>query len=117
MIKPVKIILLDEAKEEFERLNKIAGWQKEKGIENSEEIRLINSIKSKIELLKRNPFFGDNFPKRLIPKNYDVPNLWRIELSNFWRMIYTIRGDNIEIICFVLNITDHKKYNKIFGYK
>ena len=46
MIKPARVIFLDEAKEEFERLNKIAGWQKEKGIENSDEIRLLNSIKS-----------------------------------------------------------------------
>ena len=60
---------------------------------------------------------GNNIPKKLIPKTYDVPNLWRIELSNFWRMLYTIKGDRIEIICFILNIVDHKKYNKIFGYR
>jgi len=117
MIKPARVIFLDEAKEEFERLNKIEGWQKEKGIKNSDEIRLLNSIKFKIELLKKNPFYGDNIPKRLIPKNYNVPNLWRVELANFWRMLYTTKGDQIEIICFVLNIVDHKKYNKIFGYK
>lgn len=113
----IRVILLDEAKEEFERLNKIAGWQKEKGMENSEEIRLLNSIKSKIELIKKNPFYGDNIPKRLIPKSYNVQNLWRIELSHFWRMLYTIKGDQIEIICFVLDILNHKKYNKKFGYK
>ena len=116
-MKSVRIILLDESREEFERLNKIAGWQKEKGIENSDEIRLLNSIKSKIELLKKNPFYGNNIQKRLIPKKYNVPNLWRTELSNFWRMLYTIRGDEIDIICFILDIVDHKKYNKRFGYK
>lgn len=115
--KTIRLILLGEAKEEFERLNGIAGWQRAKGIENSEEIGLLNSIKNKIELLKKNPFYGDNIPKRLIPKEYDVPNLWRVELSSFWRMLYTIRGDQLEIICFVLEILNHKDYNKRFGYK
>ena len=43
-------------------------------------------------------------PKNLIPKDYDVQNLWRVELSGYWRMLYTIKGDQIEIICFVLDI-------------
>ena len=115
--KTVRVILLDEAKEEFERLNGIAGGQRAKGVENSEEIGLLNSIKNKIELLKKNPFYGDNISKKLIPREYDVPNLWRVELSSFWRMLYTIRGDQLEIICFILEILNHKDYNKRFGYK
>ncbi len=115
--KLIRVILLDEAKDEFGKLNKIAGWQNAKGIDNSEEMQLLNSIKAKIELLKKNPFYGDNIPKRLIPKNYDVQNLWRLELSHFWRALYTIKGDQIEIICFILNIMNHKDYDKKFGYK
>ncbi len=113
----IRVILIGQAKEEFERLNKLVGQQKSSGRESSEEITLLNSIKNKINLIKENPFYGDNIPKRLIPKEYDVPNLWRVELANFWRMLYTIRGDRIEIICFILNILDHKKYSKRFGYK
>ena len=116
MNKPVRIILFDEAKSGFEKLNKIAGEQQAKGRTSSDEISLLNSIKNKKELIKKNPFYGDNIPKKLIPRQYPVQNLWRVELSHFWRMLYTIRGDTIEIICFVLDILDHKKYNKIFGY-
>ena len=56
--------------------------------------------------------------KRLIPKEYGVKNLFRVELPNFWRMIYALRTEEnqIEIIAFVLDIFDHKKYNKRFGY-
>ena len=115
-MKPIMVILLDEAKEEFEKLNSIAGEQICRGRKNSDEIRLLNSIKQKIEILKKNPFYGDNIPKNLIPARYNVPNLWRVELSNFWRMLYSIRGDQIEIICFILNILNHKEYNKLFGY-
>ena len=46
-----------------------------------------------------------------------IKNLYRIELSNYWRMLYTIEGTKIEILVFVLKIVDHKKYNKLFGYK
>ena len=80
-------------------------------------MQLLRSIKQKVDFIRANPFYGDNVPKKLIPKDYNVQNLWRVELTNFWRMLYTIKGDQIEIICFVLDILDHKRYDKIFGYK
>jgi Txe/YoeB family toxin of Txe-Axe toxin-antitoxin module len=87
----------------------------------SEEIQLLNSIKQKVEFIKENPFYGDNIPKKLIPEEYvikyNAKNLWRVELSQFWRMLYTIKGDEIEVICFVLDIMDHVQYNKKLGYK
>jgi len=55
--KPVRVILLDEAKEAFARLNQIAGIQLQKGKTSSEEMQLIKSIKNKIELIKQNPFY------------------------------------------------------------
>ena len=117
MNKPVRTILIDEAKEEYEKLNEIIGQQIKEGKENTFEIQLMRSIKQKVNVIKANPFYGDNIPKRQIPKNYNVQNLWRVELVNFWRMLYTIKGDQIEIICFVLDIINHKEYNKKFGYK
>lgn len=117
MNKQVRVILLDEAEKEYKRLNEIVGQQLRDGKENSEEIQLLKSIKQKIEFIKANPFYGDNIPKKLIPKEYHAQNLWRIELSQFWRMLYTIKGDQIEVFCFILEIVDHKRYNKIFGYK
>ncbi|MBU2589173.1 MAG: hypothetical protein KKB39_00240 [Nanoarchaeota archaeon] len=117
MNKPVRIIMLDEAEDAYKKLNELVGTQLMKEKKTSEEIKLLKSIKQKINFLKLNPFYGDNIPKNLIPKEYDVQNLWRVELVNFWRMLYTIRGDQIEIICFVLDILNHKDYNKKFGYK
>lgn len=115
--KPVRVVIVGEAKDAFVKLNEIAGRQIKSGTKNSNDITLLNSIRKKISLIKENPFYGDNIRKNLIPKNLNVPNLWRVELSNFWRMLYTIRGDEIEIVCFVLVILPHKKYNKMFGYK
>jgi hypothetical protein len=43
--------------------------------------------------------------------------VYRVELSNFYRALYTIKGNEVEIIVFLLTIKDHKKYNKLMGYK
>lgn len=118
MNKPVRVILLDDANIEYKRLNEIVGKQRLEGKENTEEMQLLRSIKQKRDLIKANPFYGDNIEKKKIPKiHYDVQNLWRVELTGYWRMLYTIKGDKVQIICFVLDIIDHKKYNKIFKYK
>ena len=117
MKKQVRVILIGEADEAYKKLNEIVGKQKAEGKENSEEMQLLKSIKQKIEFIKMNPFYGNNIPKKLIPAEYNVQNLWRVELSNFWRMLYTIKGDQIEIICFILDIIDHPTYDKKFGYK
>ena len=117
MNKIVRVILLDEADEEYRRLNEVVGQQIKNGKENTQEMQLLKAIKQKRNFIKANPFQGDNIGKKKIPESYNVNNLWRVELTGFWRMLYTIKGDQIEIICFVLDILDHKIYNKKFNYK
>ena len=100
------------------RSYEIVGHQIKEGKEYTDEMQLLRSIKQKFEFIKANPFYGDNIPKRIIAKSdYDVQNLWRVELSKFWRMLYTIKGDQVEIVCFVLDIIGHDKYNKKLKYK
>ena len=119
--KEVIVKLSEDANEVYEELNKFVGEEKLKGIENSFHQTLLRSIQRVRELLKNNPFAGDQVPKRLIPNKYilkyDVDNLWRIELSDRWRLVYTITGDKVEIITFVLDIFNHKDYDRVFGYK
>jgi len=98
-------------------LNKIVGEEKNKGIKNSENQQLLKSIETKVELLKQNPQYGIQIKRNLIPKKFPVDNLWKVNLTGYWRMLYTLKGTQLEVICFVLEILDHKKYNKIFGYK
>ncbi len=84
---------------------------------------ILNAINKKIELIKLNYHFGNPIAKNLIPKEYKekygITNLFRVELPNFWRMLYSlIDGETkIEIIAFVLDLINHKNYNKKFGYK
>lgn len=51
-----------------------------------------------------------------MPKQYNVANLWRVELAHFWRMLYTIKGNDQEVVCFVVDILSHKEYDRVFGY-
>ncbi len=82
---------------------------------------MLRSLQRALELLKTNPFIGIQIKKGMIPRKYlekyDVNNLWKFDISGFWRLIYTVRGSELEIISFILDIVDHKTYNKIFGYR
>lgn len=84
--KEIIVKLSEEANEVFEELNKITGAEKQKGIESSFHQTLLRSILRARDLLKQNPFAGDQVPKRQIPnkyiKKYDAENVWRIELAN-----------------------------------
>ena len=119
--KPVKVVLVGNAKEEFEALITTVGDEVIRGITHSDHQTLLNSVKQKIEFLKENPEYGIHIPKDRIPKEYlfryEVNNLWKVNLSGAWRMLYTIKGSEIEILSVILDILDHKKYEKKFGYR
>ena len=117
MKKVVRVILIDNAEIVYKTLNDIIKNQLIENKQNTIEMKLLKSINKKIDLIKNNPFYGDNIQKNLIPKKYFQTNMWRVELFNFWRMLYTIEGSKIEILVFVLKIMNHKDYDKLFGYK
>jgi hypothetical protein len=121
MNKPVRVVLLGDADKAFKRLNEIVGKQIKLGRESTEEMQLIRSIKQKIEFIKTNPFYGNPIAKNLMPDEYKTKyqaiNLFRAELSQFWRMIYTLKGNEIEVVAFVLDIIDHPTYDDKFGYR
>ncbi|MBI4361256.1 hypothetical protein HY572_05795 [Candidatus Micrarchaeota archaeon] len=116
MNKAVRVILSPEAEDVYRYLNERAPSSK---LERS----ILNAVNKKVELIKANIHYGDPISKEKIPKEYvqryDVKNLFRVELPQFWRMLYTLKaGDSeIEIISFVLNIEPHPAYDKRFGYK
>jgi len=38
--------------------------------------------------------------------------LWKIDLPEGWRMVYSLTNEGIEIIAFVLVLGDHKEYER-----
>ena len=115
-MKRVRVILSPEAEEVYNYLNKEAPNSKN-------ENTILNAFTKKKELIKANPHYGDPISKKQIPKEYTkkygITNLFRVELPNYWRMLYTLTNNDtqIEIIAFILDIIDHKEYDKKFGYK
>lgn len=119
--KEVNVVLSVNATEQYNELNKIVGEELQRGVTSSVHQSILRSIERVKGWLKDNPFVGDQVKKGQIPNCYiddfGVGNLWRIDLSNYWRLIYTIQSEEVAIIDFVLDIIDHKEYDKIFGYK
>ena len=109
--KEVRVLLKGEAKEAYLELKKRT---------DKEAASILNSIERVKEILKDNPQYGNPIRKELIPKflkSEGIQNLYRVELSNFWRMLYTLEGDEVRIFLFVLKIINHSHYDKLFGYK
>ena len=71
--------------------------------------------------LKVNPRVGTKIPSKLWPReyvqNYRIDNLWKYDLPNAWRLMYTIVKDEIRIVSVLLEWLDHKNYEKRFGYR
>ena len=87
----------------------------------SEESPLKKSIKKAISKLKENVFCGEKIKKKLIPKEYikryNIDNLFWYKLSKDWRLVYSVAGNNIEVIAIIIEyFTSHKSYERRFKY-
>lgn len=114
-MKRVSVRLTPEANEAYEYLIRMAQNSKQ-------EETILNAFHQKVEFIKSDVHYGDPIAKKLIPSEYKtkygIKNLFRVELPIFWRMLYTITANpGIETIVIVIDIVNHKKYDKIFGYK
>ena len=49
-------------------------------------------------------------------EKYGITNLWKLNVSKDWRIIYTIQGNEIEVISIILESLSHKEYERKFGY-
>jgi Txe/YoeB family toxin of Txe-Axe toxin-antitoxin module len=85
-----------------------------------EDKKLYEYISRAIEDLKKDPTSGVKIPKNVWPKEYiqkfEITNLWKYDLPNAWRLIYTIKTDDIQILNVILEWFDHKNYEKKFKY-
>lgn len=108
---PSTVRFIDKkTREAFYKLEK--GDDSEKGL-----FKLINQA---MDNLEENTFCGIQIPKKLIPKEYvqkyGITNLWKYDLPKGWRLIYSIRGEEIVIITLILEWLDHKEYERRFRY-
>lgn len=68
--------------------------------------------------LRTEPFLGDRIQRKLIPKRFrDPPNLFRLELPEGWRALYTVasaptKGSQVRILW----TGGHTAYDRLFGH-
>lgn len=83
--------------------------------------QLLKAIEREKDNLLIDMHRGIQIPKGQIPKEYvgeyGVSNLWKINLPDYWRMIYTIVGNEFEIISVLLEFMNHDEYNRKLGYR
>ena len=107
---PSKIKFVDE------RLSKSFNKLKE----NKEQKILYSSLISAFNEIEKNAFIGIQIPKKLIPKDYtkkyNIHNLWKYNLPNAWRLLYSVENQEIIVVSIVLEWLPHKEYEKRFSY-
>ena len=85
-----------------------------------EDKQLYTFIERAIDDLKKNPACGTKIPRKLWPKDYikeyQITNLWKYDLPNAWRLIYTILEDKVMILNVILEWFSHKDYERKFRY-
>ena len=86
-----------------------------------EEKRLLGWLEEARAALMADPFVGVRVERKLWPKiyfkKYEINNLWKYDLQDGWRLIYTVRGNEVEIMSVILEWLSHKQYERRFGYK
>lgn len=82
--------------------------------------QLKKQIDTAMDLLKSKPDAGNSIERNRWPSKYihehDITNLFRYQLPDGYRLIYTIMSQGNEIICVLLEVFNHKEYEQRFGY-
>jgi Txe/YoeB family toxin of Txe-Axe toxin-antitoxin module len=111
MILPSKIQFTnDGVKKAFERLREGKGNEK----------KIYEWLIRAFEDIEKNAFCGIQIPKKLIPleyiKKFNIKNVWKYNLPDAWRLLYSVENDQLIVISIVLEWLDHKSYERRFGY-
>ena len=111
VVKMTKIVFADEkVKEAFNKLKN-----------SPDEKRLYDNLTRAFKDIEESPSAFIHIKQKLIPKEYrdkyGIDNLWKYDLPNGWRLLYSLGRDEIEIIAIILEWLDHKIYERRFGYR
>lgn len=87
----------------------------------TEDKKLYDFLVRAFDDLEKNAFCGIQIPKKQIPKEYhhkygSLDNLWKYNLPNAWRLIYTIKNNEVVVLSIILEWMSHKDYERKFNY-
>lgn len=85
-----------------------------------EDEKIYSWLINAFEDIEENSFCGIQIPKRLIPQEYSknkkINNLWKYNLPEGWRLLYSIENQEVIVVAIILEWMDHKNYEKRFRY-
>ena len=90
--------------------------------ENLPKGTIKNAVDEVIQALKNDSIVGEHVKHEKIPHYYtqrhNVQVLYRVALPQYWRLIYTFQTftEREKPKVLLLELMDHAKYNKRFGY-
>ncbi|MBS3156589.1 hypothetical protein J4442_00250 [Candidatus Woesearchaeota archaeon] len=120
MKKETEVKFSEEAYKEYRELQESVAKGKQAKKKPTYE-QLLTSINNALRNIKADYRYGDLIPRGYITKNiineYGTDKIFRVELVGYWRLLYTLIGDDVKIIAFILEYIDHDRYNKLFGYR
>ena len=101
----------DKLKKAFEKLKE----------DKTEDTQLYKFLVRAFKDIEENAFCGIRISKKLIPKEYKkkygIDNLWKYNLPNAWRIIYSVGKEELIVVSIVLEWLDHTSYSRKFKYK
>ena len=87
----------------------------------TEDKQLFEFLERAFKDIEQNAFCGIQIPKRQIPKQYiqkyGVDNLWKYNLPNAWRLLYSVAREEVTVVSIILEWGKHKQYDRKLGYK
>ena len=87
---------------------------------NDSERKIYKEIIKAVAMIEKDSHTGVQIPKKLIPKRYvkkyGLTNLWKYDLPEGWRLIYTIKSEGMIVFSLIIEWFDHKNYEKRFNY-
>ncbi len=108
---PVRVVFVDPSL--VESLRKL-----EEG--TFEEKRLAKWIRHAIDCVSLDPQYGTKVPSKVWPKEYvqeyKITNLWKVDFPMGWRMMYTLRNEELDILSIILEWFNHPHYERRHGY-
>ncbi len=82
--------------------------------------KLYSWINKAMDDLEQNAFCGIRIRKELIPRSYiekyGIDNLWKYDLPQGWRLIYSVSNSGIWVLSIILEWFNHKNYERRFNY-
>ena len=86
----------------------------------TQDKKLYKWIYNAFKDLEENAFCGTQISKKLIPKvyieKYGIDNLWKYDLPNAWRLIYSVENGVVCVLSIILEWMSHKDYERKFKY-